>query len=534
MPASADEHARRALTLLLCGLSGRSLSVQWLALASGREAAQCQRPILSDAALMLPASMAWDDARAAVAHAAAHLRHSTPHQKVGTLKPMSQLVIASVEDARVERLLLQRLPGVRPWFLSRLRAQAAEGLTLADLLGRMGRALADEDWIDPNPWVHKARALFAQAVAAHGLHEPAPFRALGSVLANDLGQMRVRLDTRQFVPPFTYRDDHSWLWAQDASAEEPITQTLPEPQDQQGHAEPPPPPAAEAVRRVLYGEWDYRTQHVRTDWCTVVEHVHAGGALEPGLPAHLHLSLGQLRHAARRQRVRHQHQGDAIDLDACIRFVADRRGGRVPDARLFVRRRRQDEPAALLVLMDLSQSTLDPVPGGDHLLALAQQAALALVEAGRAAGDRVAVHGFSSNTRHAVAYWRLLEAHEPLDAAALGRLASVPARHSTRLGAALRHATALLAGAQAVHKAVFVLTDGQPSDIDVHAGRYLTEDARHAVQEAAVRGVRVLGLGTDASAAPVLRRIFGAQARVVPTPRQLAAQLLALYALMRR
>lgn len=534
MPVSEDEHARHALKLLLCGLSGRSLAVQWLPLAPERDVAQRQRPILSDTALMLPAGMAWEDARAAVAHVAAHLRHSIPHQKVGALKPMSQLVIASVEDARVERLLLLQLPGIRPWFMSRLRAQRAVGLTIADLLGRMGRALADNDWIDPNPWVHKARELFARTEAAHGLHDPAPFRAIGAVLANDLGQMRVRLDTQQFVPPLAYRDDHSWLWAQTASADEAIPQTMSEAHAAQADAACPPPPEGDRQPSVLYGEWNYRLRHLRNDWCTVLERAHVGGAPELGVSGHPRLELGPLRQTARRERLRHQREGDAIDLDACIRFVADRRGGRVPDTRLFVRHRRQTESAALLVLMDLSQSTLDPLPGGGTLLALAQQAALALVEAGRAAGDRVAVHGFSSNTRHAVSYWRLLEAHEPLDEATLGRLASAPARHSTRLGAALRHATGLLAGTRAAHKAVFVLTDGQPSDIDVHDRSYLTEDARHAVQQAAGSGVRVLGLGTDTGAAPGLRRIFGANARVVATPRQLPAQLLALYALMRR
>ncbi|MFT3777964.1 MAG: VWA domain-containing protein [Ottowia sp.] len=524
-----DEGERRALTLLLRSLGARRLSVQPLPAPADADHARRQRPILTDDALLLPSALDFATARAAVAHAAAHLCHSTPHQPAGTLKPISLLVIASVEDARVERLLARRLPGVRAWFLHGLREQAADGLALDALLGRLGRALADERWADPNPWVHKARTLFACAEAAHGLHDAAPFRALAAVLANDLGQMRVRIDTRQFVPPFAYRDDHSWLWAHAATAAEPTPRARP---DTPGNAAAPPPPEASSPRRILYGEWNYRSHHMRADWCTVMEHSHVSGANAWPVTDYPRLALGAAPQGTRRQRLRRQREGDTLDLDACIRWAADLRTGQPPDARLFERRPRRAEPAALLVLMDLSQSTLDAVPGGGAtLLALARQAALALAVAGRATGDRVAVHGFSSNTRHAVAYTRLLEAGDPLDTAALARIAAAPARHSTRLGAALRHATTLLAGARAARRALFVLTDGQPSDIDVHDHRYLTEDARHAVREAAARGVTVLGLGTDASAAPELRRIFGRHARVAATARRLPEELLALYAL---
>jgi hypothetical protein len=525
------EGARRTLALLLGGLSGRRLSVQWLPRAPDAEAAARQRPILTDHGLLLPPALDFDTARAAVAHAAAHWCHSVAHQPAGALKPMSRLVIASVEDARVERLLARRLPGARPWFLSHLRVQTADGLSLSDLLARMGRALADADWGDPNPWVNKARDLFARLEALHGLDDPVPYRALGSILANDLGQMRVRLDTHQFVPPFAWRDDHSWLWAHEACACDPIPQALPHAQAGQSALHRP---EAAPLRTFLYGEWNHRAHHMRADWCTVIERAHLVGADASAVPVYPRFALNRQHRPAHRHRLRRQREGDAIDFDAGIRFVADVRDGRAPDLRLFMRWRRQAAPAALLVLMDLSQSTLDTVvPGGGTLRTLVQQAALALAVAGRAAGHRVAVHGFSSNTRHAVAYTRLLEAGEPLDAAALSRIAAAPARHSTRLGAALRHATALLAGAQADCKAVLVLTDGHPSDIDVHDHRYLTEDARHAVGEAGARGVEVMGLGTDASAAPALRSIFGRHARLSPEARQLPAQLMALYAQLR-
>ena len=65
----------------------------------------------------------------------------------------------------------------------------------------MDPALADD-----NHWVNKARDLFE---AQPDLDDAAAFRRLASVLANDLGQMRVRFNPQQHAVPVPYRDDNS-------------------------------------------------------------------------------------------------------------------------------------------------------------------------------------------------------------------------------------------------------------------------------------------------------------------------------------
>lgn len=98
------------------------------------------------------------------------------------------------------------------------------------------------------------------------------------------------------------------------------------------------------------------------------------------------------------------------------------------------------------------------------------------------------------------------------------RLQALRSGGSTRLGAALRHATARLAAQRGrgrdVPGWVLLLSDGEPHDIDVHDPRYLVDDARHAVREGQRRGVRMacltlacLTLG--GTAAPQALRIFG-------------------------
>ncbi len=123
--------------------------------------------------------------------------------------------------------------------------------------------------------------------------------------------------------------------------------------------------------------------------------------------------------------------------------------------------------------------------------------------------NRVAIHGFNSNTRSEVSYYRLLDWEDTLDSSVSERLASVTARHSTRLGAALRQATVHLKAQPRRHRGLLVVTDGAPSDIDVFDPDYLVEDARMAVQQANRAGIRTFCLAVDPAADRYVRRIFG-------------------------
>ena len=171
---------------------------------------------------------------------------------------------------------------------------------------------------------------------------------------------------------------------------------------------------------------------------------------------------------------------------------------------------RETGASSILVLLDLSESTNEPCgSSGQTLLDLEKQAAFMLADATANTDDRIAIHGFSSNTRAQVDYHRMLEFGVPLQGAARSRLASVPGRHSTRIGAALRHASALLQDEGDNRRAILLVTDGAPADVDVFDSEYLTEDARVAVMQARVAGVRVFCIAVDAQADHYVRRIFG-------------------------
>jgi nitric oxide reductase activation protein len=56
---------------------------------------------------------------------------------------------------------------------------------------------------------------------------------------------------------------------------------------------------------------------------------------------------------------------------------------------------------------------------------------------------------------------------------------------------------------------VLVITDGEPSDVDVSDPRYFAEDARKAVQTLAHEGIDVFAIGLDGGGASYMTRIFG-------------------------
>lgn len=549
-PSEASGSAvRPAFSALTLALSGRSMQLQDHTIDAPLAAPL--RPVLTPTHLLLPidytAANAAEPARlhrAAIAHAAAHLRYSPVGQPTGTLKPMSLAVIAALEDARVEHLLTREFPGTRAWCLP-LLAQSLEphGLSFTALISRMNYALMAPDYRDDNYWVNKARTMFDALRGS--LEDYDAFRALGSILANDLGQMRVRFDPQQYVVPPPYRDDNTYLWQYPDAPPEPAKGL-----DTAGwldgaarsaddrHDAPQDDAHTLELARATYPELDYRSGVVRSHWATIIERAtlaaaRTGRSASGVLPR---VKLPARHNLTRDARLRRQPEGEDLDLDAAIEHAIDRRRGHTPEHRVFTRPGARRQGLRLLLLMDLSASTNACYGAGSQtVLEREKDAALMLARAAADAGHPIAVHGFCSDTRHRINYYRLLDFDTPLDAAAEGAIHAMPGRYSTRMGAALRHATVLLnmAGRQDTddRRAIVVLTDGAPADIDVADDRYLVEDARAAATEARHAGIVAAGIAVEAGDAGYLRRIFGPDAwRVTGDASALPARLAALYA----
>ena len=100
---------------------------------------------------------------------------------------------------------------------------------------------------------------------------------------------------------------------------------------------------------------------------------------------------------------------------------------------------------AVLLLVDLSRSTANTVPGSDAtVLEVEKEAIVILTQALEVLGDTFAIAGFSGNGRLGVDYFRLKDFDENLDDGARSRIGAVSAQRNTRMGAAVRHAAVQL------------------------------------------------------------------------------------------
>jgi nitric oxide reductase NorD protein len=90
-----------------------------------------------------------------------------------------------------------------------------------------------------------------------------------------------------------------------------------------------------------------------------------------------------------------------------------------------------------------------------------------------------------------------------------GRLGLLSPQGYTRIGPAIRHATAELLGHEARRKHMILITDAKPTDFDRYEGRHGIHDVRQAVREATVGNIGVHALGIDPKCAGILPVMFG-------------------------
>jgi nitric oxide reductase NorD protein len=124
-------------------------------------------------------------------------------------------------------------------------------------------------------------------------------------------------------------------------------------------------------------------------------------------------------------------------------------------------------------------------------------------------GDPFAIAAFCSNSREEVRYQKIKTFDEPYSALVKSKLAGIESSYSTRLGAAIRHSGQELSSQTTYRRLLLILTDGEPSDIDVTDEKYLAEDARHAVTYLAQNGIDTFCFGLETENQTYLTKIFG-------------------------
>jgi nitric oxide reductase activation protein len=227
----------------------------------------------------------------------------------------------------------------------------------------------------------------------------------------------------------------------------------------------------------------------------------------------------------RPQRLRRQPEGTDLDLDAVLDNVIAEAAGEVPDGHIHRASVLRERDLATVVLIDVSESTRQ---GG--VLEIERLAVAVLGEALGRLGDPVALLAFASDGRERVRLIRVKDFAEEFGVTTRARLAGLVPGLSTRLGAALRHAGAELARQRSFRRLVLVLTDAEPSDIDVADRRDLVEDARRAVLRLRAAGTDAFGVILGPNGADNATRIFGRSGYVaLRRVEELPARLSELY-----
>ncbi len=459
-----------------------------------------------------------DRYRAMIAHMMAHKIWSQPYL-ADNFSTFQHICIEVFEDARVEHLAMQQYPGLRRLWLS-MHPQPKPGACpegwscIRHKLAMLSYALLNPDHN------YSDQKLLEYTAKFHAAIEEDPYDAslsteLGVHWLKDNYEHNFRKQKVWFEDTeVSYRDDNRYLWIflEDVEDEDDFHSDHGAADRGKGADED------DLLPPQHYPEWDQSVQNYRPDWVTVYEAIQP-----PGNASHIDRLLEKHKRLAKqlkqivdllkpqqRRRVRYQEEGDELDLDVAIRAAIDYRIGSTPDTRIHQSHVKDGRDIAVLLLLDLSESINDVPQGADStILQLSQEAVSLLATAVEALGDPFAISGFSSNTRHEVRYAHFKGFNERWGDEPKGRLAAMEAGHSTRMGAALRHAGRYLENRREEKRLLLVLTDGEPHDIDVQDPKYLQEDTHVAVNELSSKGITTYCISLDPHADDYVADIFG-------------------------
>ncbi|MEM9632081.1 MAG: VWA domain-containing protein [Pseudomonadota bacterium] len=288
--------------------------------------------------------------------------------------------------------------------------------------------------------------------------------------------------------------------------------------------------------RTLYPEWEARKgRYLQDHVCvlTSVADVDAEAnlvAADPAAARRIRAVKKQFE-ALRPGRVttRGHLEGDGLDMDAAVRSQVERIASGVGNDRIWLQTRPEARDLAVSILLDVSRSTESAVTGR-AVIDIEREALTALAWGLNACGDDFAITAFSSLKRHRVYLQSCKRFNEPMSAMVEQRISGLKPGFYTRLGAAMRHASAELAEQSRKRKLLLVITDGKPNDLDHYEGRHGIEDTRMAVREARRAGQSVFGVTIDKSAKSWFPRLFGQGGfAVIPHPDKLTQALPQIY-----
>ncbi|HZJ46162.1 MAG TPA: VWA domain-containing protein [Pyrinomonadaceae bacterium] len=275
-----------------------------------------------------------------------------------------------------------------------------------------------------------------------------------------------------------------------------------------------------------YDEWDRELTDHRLGWCRVIEkHVkHGDRAFVDQTRERYKGVISSIRHQFQLMkpenltRVANEIDGEEFDLNAVIDYVIDRHADGQQSERIYTKRLRRRRDVAVSFLLDQSSSTartigrhpLQPYTRpGRRIIEIEKEGLVLMSEALEAVGDAYAINGFTSEGRRNVKFYVVKDFGEKYSDEVKKRIGGINYQNNTRLGAAIRHATAKLARQDARTRLLIVLSDGRPYDHDYGDARYAREDTREALRQAKNEGITPFCITIDRESEAELKDLYG-------------------------
>jgi len=275
-----------------------------------------------------------------------------------------------------------------------------------------------------------------------------------------------------------------------------------------------------------YDEWDRELVDHRVGWCRVVEKKVKRGdrAFVDDTRERYKGVVSSIRHQFQLMkpedlaRITNELDGEDYDLNAVVDFFIDRRADGQQSERIYTKRLRRRRDVAVSFLLDQSSSTartigrhpLQPYTHpGRRIIEIEKEGLVLMSEALEAVGDVYAINGFTSEGRRNVKFYVLKDFGEHYSDEVMRRIGGITYQNNTRLGAAIRHATAKLEKQEARTRLLIVLSDGRPYDHDYGDARYAREDTREALRQAKTVGITPFCITIDRESESELRDLYG-------------------------
>ena len=323
-----------------------------------------------------------------------------------------------------------------------------------------------------------------------------------------------------------------------------------------------------------YDEWDFRAGDYKPRWCRVVEYPVSEGApqyFEQTLSKYASLAVQtrrqfELLRPEMFRKVKRLLDGEDLDLDAATEYMTDRRAGHNPSGKIYWRRNKVERDVSVAFLLDMSASTDEEIAKHERrqaqdefdddprryfswwmarraqelltppkrIIDLEKESIVLLIKALETIGDTYGIYGFSGYGRDNVEFYVVKDIEETLSEHVKKRIDKIAPVRSTRMGPAIRHATAKLELRDAKVRILFLVSDGRPQDHGYGRDRtekeYAIHDTHVALLEAKRKGIVPFCLTVDRYGHDYLKQMCqDVGYAVVPDIESLPSQITTLY-----